>query len=353
MTHGAHGAVAINADNTVTYTPAANYNGTDSFTYVAKDAANALSGSATVTVTITAVNDVPSFTKGGNQTVAQNAPAQTVSGWATAISAGPADESAQVLNFIVSNNNNALFSAQPSVSASGALTYTPATGASGSATVTVQIHDNGGVANGGVDTSASQFFTITVTGPPTLTINDVSVVEGNSGTTLVVFTVTLNPAAAANVTVAYQTLSGTATAGRDFQVASGTLTFTPGQVTKNITVNVIGETDQGIERDLHRPPVLADNAVIGDSDGLGTIIDDDQTPECSRCSRRRSARAIPARRSMTFAIMPTNGNADTMTVDYRTIPGAVDRGRCGLRRDQRHGRLPGGNRRIRSSSPFR
>ena len=214
VTQGAHGAVTINADNTVTYTPAADYNGTDSFTYVAKDAANALSGSATVTVTITAVNDVPSFTKGGNQTVAQNAPAQTVSGWATAISAGPADESAQVLNFIVSNSNNALFSAQPAVSATGALTYTPATGASGSATVTVQIHDNGGVANGGVDTSASQFFTITVTGPPTLTINDVSVVEGNSGTTPAVFTVTLNPAAAANVTVAYQTLSGTATAGR-------------------------------------------------------------------------------------------------------------------------------------------
>ncbi len=52
VTQGAHGAVVINADNTVTYTPAANYNGTDTFTYVAKDAANALPARRTVTVTI-------------------------------------------------------------------------------------------------------------------------------------------------------------------------------------------------------------------------------------------------------------------------------------------------------------
>ncbi len=44
----------------------------------------------------------------------------------------------------------------------GTLTFTPATGATGSATVTVRIHDNGGTAGGGVDTSAPQTFTITV-----------------------------------------------------------------------------------------------------------------------------------------------------------------------------------------------
>src|SRR5258706_600992 len=66
-------------------------------------------------------------------------------------------------SFVVSNDNNGLFSAQPSVAANGTLTYTPAANANGAATVTVQIHDNGGVANSGVDTSASQTFTITVT----------------------------------------------------------------------------------------------------------------------------------------------------------------------------------------------
>ena len=107
--------------------------------------------------------------------------------------------------------------------------------------MSVQIHDNGGVANGGVDTSVAQTFTITVSSP-TLVINDVSVTEGNSGVTPAVFTVTLSPAATANVTVNYQTLGGTGTAGRDFQVASGSLTFTPGQLTRTINVNVIGDT---------------------------------------------------------------------------------------------------------------
>src|SRR5439155_101133 len=81
----------------------------------------------------------------------------------TNISGGPADESGQTLNFIVTNTNAALFSIAPSIAANGTLTYTSATNANGSATVTVQLHDNGGTANGGVDTSAAQTFTITVT----------------------------------------------------------------------------------------------------------------------------------------------------------------------------------------------
>src|SRR5262249_31754618 len=111
---------------------------------------------------VTPVNDAPSFTKGENLTVQDTAGAQTRTNWATNISAGPADESGQTLNFIVSNNNNSLFSVQPTISANGTLTFTPAAGMSGTATVTVQIHDNGGTLNGGVDTSAAQTFTITV-----------------------------------------------------------------------------------------------------------------------------------------------------------------------------------------------
>src|SRR5512132_429023 len=145
----------------VTYSPAGDYNGPDSFTYRANDGA-LNSNVATVTITVNPVNDVPSFTKGADQTVNEDAGAQSVSGWATAISAGPANENTQTVNFIVSNDNNALFSAQPAVSSTGTLTYTPAANANGSATVSVQIHDNGGTTNGGVDTSATQTFTITV-----------------------------------------------------------------------------------------------------------------------------------------------------------------------------------------------
>ncbi|MBI2955755.1 MAG: hypothetical protein HYY26_00445, partial [Acidobacteria bacterium] len=74
-----------------------------------------------------------------------------------------ANESGQTLSFMVTNNNNALFSAQPAVSSTGTLTFTPAAPpTSGVATVSVTLMDNGGTANGGDDTSAAQMFMITV-----------------------------------------------------------------------------------------------------------------------------------------------------------------------------------------------
>ena len=67
-------------------------------------------------IVVNPVNDAPSFTKGADQTTSEDSGPQSVSGWATAISPGPADESGQTVNFIVSNNNSGLFSAQPAVS---------------------------------------------------------------------------------------------------------------------------------------------------------------------------------------------------------------------------------------------
>src|SRR5207249_217358 len=165
----AHGGSVSLSAGTVLYTPAANFNGSDSFTYKVCDNGTT-SGSpdskcttGTVNITVTAVNDPPSFTKGADQTVLEDAGAQSVPNWATAISAGPADEAGQSLNFIVSNSNNALFSSQPTIVADGTLSYTSAPDANGSALVTVRLHDSGGTANGGVDTSSAQTFTITVT----------------------------------------------------------------------------------------------------------------------------------------------------------------------------------------------
>lgn len=109
------------------------------------------------------VNEIPVFTAGSDQQVVSGSGPRTITGWATNISAGPPNESGQLVNFIVSNNNNALFSVQPAVSATGTLTFTLAAGAQGTASVTVQIHDNGGTANGGVDTSPAQTFQINVT----------------------------------------------------------------------------------------------------------------------------------------------------------------------------------------------
>ena len=117
----------------------------------------------TFIITVKPVNDAPTFVKGSDQTILEDAGAQNISGWATAISAGPADESGQALNFLVTDTNSSLFSTQPAISSDGRLSYTPAANANGSATITVQLHDDGGTVNGGVDTSLAQTFTINVT----------------------------------------------------------------------------------------------------------------------------------------------------------------------------------------------
>ena len=113
-------------------------------------------------ITVNPVNDEPSFTAGLDQTVNEDAGSVTVNGWATNIQKGPANESGQTLTFDVSNDNNGLFSVQPTIDANGNLTYTTAANAFGTATVTVVLRDNGGTANGGDDTSQTATFTITI-----------------------------------------------------------------------------------------------------------------------------------------------------------------------------------------------
>jgi hypothetical protein len=157
VTQGAHGLTTITVGGSgLTYTPAAHFSGSDVFTYTISDGHGG-TDTASVNVTINAVNDSPTFTKGADQTINEDAAAQTVNGWATNISAGEG-ESGQTLDFIVTNDNNQLFSAQPAVAANGTLTYKSAPNAFGVATVSVKLHDNGG----GTDTSATQTFTITV-----------------------------------------------------------------------------------------------------------------------------------------------------------------------------------------------
>src|SRR5207244_1388612 len=76
---------------------------------------------------------------------------------------------------------------------------------------------------------------------PTISINDKTVTEGNSGTTNITFNVTLSNPTQSIVTVDYATAPDTATAGVDYVSTSGTLTFAPGDTTQTITVVVNGD----------------------------------------------------------------------------------------------------------------
>jgi large repetitive protein len=175
---------ALSSDGTLSFQVKENANGVATVTIVARDDGGTAGGgqdtssSQTFQITITPVNDPPSFTAGPNQTVAKNAATQTVENWATNISAGPADESSQTLEFLVTTNNPTLFDVAPAISATGTLTYKPKANAHGSANVTVRLKDSGGTTNGGQDTSPEQTFTITVTdttdgqNQPPVAVND-------------------------------------------------------------------------------------------------------------------------------------------------------------------------------------
>ena len=104
---------------------------------------------------------------------------------------------------------------------------------------------------------------------PALSINDVTVNEGNSGTTPAVFTVTLSGSTSLPVTVNYATADGTGKAGVDYQSATGALTFAPGETTKSITVQVIGNTVKQSDRTFLVNLSGAVQATIGDGQGTG------------------------------------------------------------------------------------
>jgi len=165
-------APAISATGVLSFTLAADANGSANLSVRLRDNGGTANGGVDVsppanfTITVTPVNDVPSFVIPATAPpVLEGAGAQTVAAFATAISAGPADEAGQTLSFaanVTGSTGNLAFAAAPALAPNGTLTYAPQAGTSGTATVSVVLSDNGGTANGGVDTSAAQTFTIQV-----------------------------------------------------------------------------------------------------------------------------------------------------------------------------------------------
>jgi hypothetical protein len=115
-------------------------------------------GDAVRSLTVIPVNDAPAFVSGGDIIIGKNSGAYS-NAWATGIDAGNG-ETGQTLQFLVNNDRPDIFLIQPAISATGVLTFTPNQNQFGTATVTVQLKDDGGTANGGIDISAAQTFLI-------------------------------------------------------------------------------------------------------------------------------------------------------------------------------------------------
>ena len=112
---------------------------------------------------------------------------------------------------------------------------------------------------------------------PEISVSDVSLAEGNAGTTAFTFNVSLSHASAHEVTVFYYTADEEALDSSDYQYQEGTLTFAPGETVKPVSILVNGDTniepDETFLLTLNGPT----NATIVDYDGVGTILDDDDS----------------------------------------------------------------------------
>ena len=156
-------------------------------------------------------------------------------------------------------------------------------------------------------------------GTPTVGVADATAPEALG--VQMAFALTLSEPAAQQVTVAYATANGTATAPDDFVAVSGTVTFPPGATTAQVLVTIfvdgVDEPAEVFALDLSSPV----GAVIGDGSAVGTIADGDPPPSlaASDCSRAEGGGLANCQ----FSVFLLGETVQTVTVNYATADGSA------------------------------
>ncbi len=159
----------------------------------------------------------------------------------------------------------------------------------------------------------------------TISINDVSLAEGNSGTTSFTFTVSLSQVAAGTVTVNYATANGSATlADFDYQAASGTVTFVPPSTSQPVTVLVNGDCKVEGQENFVVNLSAAVGATIADNQGSGFINNDDIANDIS-IGNATLAEGNSGQTIFNFPVtmLTNNCGSPPVTVNYTTANGTA------------------------------
>ena len=283
-----------------------------------------LGSPSTETVTITD-DDAPPSVSIADATAAEGNVGNTPMGFNVTLSA----PSGKVITVDYATTNGTATAGSDYAAAAGTLTFQPG---ETSKTITVQIVGDTAVeTNETFNVALSNPSNVTIAdgsaigtitnddGQPSITIDDIAVVEGNSGTSTALFTVTLSGPSASTVTVQWSTSDGTATAGSDYQAGSGTLSFAPGETSKTIAVTIDGDTLVENNETFFVDLSGAVNATLADAQGGGTIVDDDGTPSLS-VNDPAVVEGMPA--VFTITLAPTS--ALPVTVDYATSDATAD-----------------------------
>lgn len=331
VTWPVHGTLSNVGSQTVFYTPGTNYSGTDRFMFKVNDG-RLDSEVATVSITVAeggvikfamsgyAVNETSatatiavSRTGVGATAVSYNTSGGTATGGATCGSAGAdyvktmgvlswADGETGSKTFNVPICNDAVFEGVESLN----LTLSYATGSAnlGSpSTAVLKIADNETV--------------------PALSVNDITITEGSSGTTNANFTAKLSGASAKPVSVNYATLNGTAVAPADYNAVPLTkLTFAPGETSKTVAVLVRADALDEINETFQLKLTSPIGAAVADNQGTCTIKDDDAKPSLrinNVAVTEGNAGAVAA----TFTVALSAPSGQTVTVNYATADGTA------------------------------
>ncbi len=158
--------------------------------------------------------------------------------------------------------------------------------------------------------------------PPTLSVNDVSVTEGNAGTTTATFTVSLSAASGKTVTVSWSTADDEAAQPVDYTAGSGTLTFVPGDTSETIGVGVNGDLVAELDEILDITLTAPSNATLADATGVGTIVDDELLPVVDI----DEPTALEGSGWIVFTVSLSHQSASPVTVDWDTASGTAANG---------------------------
>ncbi|HKG60775.1 MAG TPA: Calx-beta domain-containing protein [Pyrinomonadaceae bacterium] len=163
-----------------------------------------------------------------------------------------------------------------------------------------------------VDVSAQQ---------PSISVREVVVVEGNSGTTQATFVVALSAASSQSVSFSFATSNGTATAGSDYVATTGASAFAPGEVEKPVVVLVNGDTVDEVQETLFLDISNVQNATVSSSRGNGFIVDDDG-PTIS-INDVTVTEGNSGTKAATFTLSLSGPSVETIAIRAITSPGTA------------------------------
>ena len=254
------------ADRTLAITPSGNLSGTATVTLTVTDG-DETTASDDFDVVVAPVNDAPTISNITEKTTPEATTTAT-----TAFTIDDVETPAATLTLSGSSSQPTLVSDSKIVfggtGADRTIAITPNAGSTGSAVITVTVEDESGAT--AIDTLV---LTVTAKGA-TLAVSDASIVEGNSGTRSLSFAVTRSGTSATSSRVDFKTSNGTASSSSDYSSTRGTMTFTANG-TKTVLVPIKGdrtrEPNESVVLTLSNPS----NAGITDGSAIGTIVNDD------------------------------------------------------------------------------